>query len=252
MTQEYVVEQSNTDSDDQQNTDETTDEVIVDVKSEVNKEEKLYDKPELVCNEDKQEGKPEVDQNEHNAKAVNTGDNQKEMAPKDDCGKDTTEEIEERFVFAIENEGETESDFSRSQWQLPLKMCGMYVSYTLDIGAQANILPQLIYYSLENRPRLHKINIKLSAYNREPIPVKGKVVVREEKSKNKSFPVQFIVVPMKSNPIICLKTCERLNLIKHVMLINDSDPSIFDQYDAFGELGCLPGEYHINIHIFAE
>ena len=31
------------------------------------------------------------------------------------------------------------------------------------------------------------------------------------------------------------------------MLINDSDPSIFDEYDVFGELGCLPGECHINI-----
>ena len=68
-----------------------------------------------------------------------------------------------------------------------------------------------------------------------------------EKGKNKSFPVQFIAVPTKSNPIIGLKTCERLNLIKRVMLINDSDPSIFDEYDVFGELRCLPGEYHINI-----
>ena len=31
------------------------------------------------------------------------------------------------------------------------------------------------------------------------------------------------------------------------MLINDNDPSIFDEYDVFGELGCLPSEYHINI-----
>ena len=54
-------------------------------------------------------------------------------------------------------------------------------------------------------------------------------------------------MPTKSNPIIGLKTCERLNLIKRVMLINDSDPSIFDEYDVFGELGCLPGEYHISI-----
>ena len=29
------------------------------------------------------------------------------------------------------------------------------------------------------------------------------------------------------------------------MLINDSDPSIFDV--VFGELGCLPSEYHINV-----
>ena len=176
---------------------------------------------------------------------VNAGHNQKEMTPKGDHSKDTAEEAEELFISAIENEGETESDFSRSQWQLPLKTCGMYVTYTLDTGAQSNILPQHIYYSLGNRPRLRKSNIKLSAYNGESIPVKGKVVVRIEKGKNKSFPVQFIV-PTKSNPIIGLETCERLNLIKRVMLINDSDPSIFDEY-LFGELGCLPGEYHINI-----
>ena len=113
------------------------------------------------------------------------GDNQKEMAPKDDHGKDIAEEAEELFISAIENEGETESDFSRSQWQLPLKTCGMYVTYTSDTGAPADILPQHIYYSLENRPRLHKTNIKLSAYNGESIPVKGKVVVRIEKGKNK-------------------------------------------------------------------
>ena len=245
VTQEYIVEQSNTNSEDQQDTDKSIDESIVDVKSD-NKEEKLYDEPELMYKEDKQEEKAEVNQYEHITARVNAGDNQTEMAPKGDHSKDTAEEAEELFISAIENEGETESDFSRSQWQLPLKTCGMYVTYTLDTGAQANILPQRIYYSLENRPRLHKTNIKLSAYNGESVPAKGKVVVRIEKGKNKSFPVQFIVVPTKSNPIIGHKTCERLNLIKRVMLINDSDPSIFDEYDIFGELGCLPGEYHIN------
>ena len=218
MTQEYIVEQSNTNSEDQQDTDKSIDESIVDVKSD-NKEEKLYDEPELVYKEDKQEEKAEVNQYEHITERVNAGDNHKEMAPKGDHSKDTAEEAEELFISAIENEGETESDFSRSQWQLPLKTCGMYVTYTLDTGAQANILPLHIYYSLENRPRLHKTNIKLSAYNGESIPVKGKVVVRIEKGKNKSFLVQFIVVPTKSNPIIGLKTCERLNLIKRVMLI---------------------------------
>ena len=182
----------------------------------------MYDEPELICKEDKQEKKAELKKIENITVRVNAGANQTEMAPKVDHGKDTAEEAEELFISAIENEGETESDFSRSRWQLPLKMCGMYVTCTLDTGAQTNILPQHIYYSLEDRPRLHKTNIKLTAYNGESIPVKGKVVVRIEKGKNKSFPVQFIVVPMKSNPIIGLKTCERLNLIKRVMLINDS------------------------------
>ena len=56
MTQEYVVELLNTDSDDQHNTNETIDEVIADVRSEVNKEERLYDEPELVCKEANRKG----------------------------------------------------------------------------------------------------------------------------------------------------------------------------------------------------
>ena len=75
-------------SEDQQDTDKSIDESIVDVKSD-NKEEKLYDEPELVCKEDKQEEKAEVNQNEHITERVNAGDNQKEMAPKDDHGKNT-------------------------------------------------------------------------------------------------------------------------------------------------------------------
>ena len=126
VTQEYIVEQSNTSSEEQQGTDKSIDESIVDVKSD-NKEEKLYDEPELVCKEDTHEEKTEVNQYEHINERVNAGDNQKEMAPKGDHSKDTAEKAEELFISAIENEGETESDFSRSQWQLPLKTCGMYV-----------------------------------------------------------------------------------------------------------------------------
>ena len=94
VTQECVVEQSNANSEDQQDTDKTINEGIVDAKSEDNKEEKFYDEPELVCKEDKQQGKPKVIQNQDNTEPVNAEDNQKEIAPKDDCGKDTAEEIE--------------------------------------------------------------------------------------------------------------------------------------------------------------
>ena len=138
--------QSNTNGENQQHTNKTVAEGIVDVKSKDNKEEKFHDESELVCKEDKQEGKPEVNQNKHNTETVNAVENQNEMEPQNDCGKDTAEEIEKLFVSAIENEDETEKDFSRLQWQLPLTTCGVYVTYTLDAGAQANILPQRIYF----------------------------------------------------------------------------------------------------------
>ena len=105
-----------------------------------------------------------------------------------------------------------------------------------------------MYNLLEKRPKLHKTKVKLSSYGVESIPVVGKVIARIQKGQNKSYPVQFIVMSAKANPIIGLKTCERLNLIKRISMINNADPTIFDDFDdLFADLGCLPGTYHINI-----
>ena len=153
---------------------------------------------------------------------------------------------DELFVAAIDGEGP--DDVAQSRWQLPLLTLGMYVTYTLDTGAMCNVLPQNVYNLLEKRPKLHKTKVKFSSYRGEPIPVVGKVIARIQKGQNKSYPVQFIVVSAKANPIIGLKTCEQLNLIKCVSMINNADPTIFDDFDdLFGDLGCLPGTYHINI-----
>ena len=100
---------------------------------------------------------------------------------------------------------------AQSQWQLPLLTLGTYVTYTLDTGAMCNVLPHNVYNLPEKRPNLHKTKVKLSSYGWESIPVVGKVIARIQKGQNKSHPVQFIVVSAKANPIIGLKTCERLN-----------------------------------------
>ena len=153
---------------------------------------------------------------------------------------------DELFLAAIDGEGL--DDVAQSQWQLPLLTSGMYVTYTSDTGAMCNVLPQNVYNLLEKRPKLHKTKVKLSSYGGESIPVVGKVIARIQKGQNKSYPVQFIVVSAKANPIIGLKTCERLNLIKHISMINNADPTIFDDFDdLFGDLGCLPRTYHIDI-----
>ena len=118
----------------------------------------------------------------------------------------------------------------------------------LDTGAMCNVLPPNVYNLLEKRPKLHKTKVKLSSYEGESIPVVRKVIARIQKGQNKSYPVQFIVVSAKASPIIGLKTCERLNLIKRILMINNADPTIFDDFDdLFGDLGCLSGTYHVNI-----
>ena len=75
-----------------------------------------------------------------------------------------------------------------------------------------------------------------------------KCIARIEKVHNKTSPVQFIVVPTKSVPIMDLNSCEKLNLIKKCFIINGADTSIIDKYDSvFGDTGCLPGEYKIKV-----
>ncbi len=60
--------------------------------------------------------------------------------------------------------------------------------------------------------------------------------------------VQFFAVPTKSPPIIVLETCQNLNLIKRVLSLDDKNSHFVDNYeDVFGELGCIPGEYYINV-----
>ena len=60
--------------------------------------------------------------------------------------------------------------------------------------------------------------------------------------------MQFFVVTTRSSPIIGLKACEKLNLIKRIYQLNKNYDELLQRYDStFGDLGCLPGEYHINI-----
>ena len=103
-----------------------------------------------------------------------------------------------------------------------------------DTWAQVNVLPLDVYNSLQKKPKLHRSKVKLTAYDGGGITVKGKYAAFLKTEAKKDYPVQFFVVPTKSPPIIGLETCQILNLINE---------------DVFGELGCIPGEYHIHVNV---
>ena len=44
-----------------------------------------------------------------------------------------------------------------------------------------------------------------------------------------------------------LETCQRLNLIKRVEILNCDDANFMPSQDVFGEIGCLCGEHHIQV-----
>ena len=46
-------------------------------------------------------------------------------------------------------------------------------SFKIDSGAEANIIPENSVRTLKKKPKIHKPNTKLTAYNGSSIPVEG-------------------------------------------------------------------------------
>ena len=96
--------------------------------------------------------------------------------------------------------------------------------------------------------KIHSTNAELTACNGGNIEVLGKCTLRVGKLNRKTYPAECFVVDTHSPSIIGLKTCEKLNLIKRIYLVNDVDPSLLEEFaDTFGNIGCLPGENKIKV-----
>ena len=71
--------------------------------------------------------------------------------------------------------------------------------------------------------------IELAAYNSTKIPVLGKCILRVL-HKGKMVPIMFIVAETDSMAILGLDTCEKLNIVKRIMLVNKENPDIIQEF----------------------
>ena len=102
----------------------------------------------------------------------------------------------ERPEFFVGTVGDNTNESSATMpWKLPILTSGTNVTYRLDTGSQVNIIPQNIYYSLHNKPRLHRAKEKLTAYDGNEIPVIGKCIVSLIRKGKTSIPAQMFDVP---------------------------------------------------------
>ena len=185
----------------------------------------------------------EDDDFEYLLSSLSTNNSHHSAQKQDDLvSKPDSENTSEEFFISNIN---GKSDENR--WEVSLNTCGTDVSYMLDTGAQVNVLPEKVYRTLTKRPRLSPTKAKLTAYDGGNIPVQGKCITHINQGSNKTVPVQFFVVKTEAFPIIGLKTCEQLNLIKRVYKLDVGYDSMLENYDVFGDLGCLPEEYHIHV-----
>jgi hypothetical protein len=158
--------------------------------------------------------------------------------------------------FFVEELGSQDSE---NEWIIPMEVNDTTVSFKLDTGAQVNILPVDQYKRLKHRPQLQKTDMKIRGYTGAKIPIIGSCIC-EVTHKSGTLQLPFLITTVgegtkKYQPVLGLKACEKLELIKAIWNIEAlSTPSV-SRYkilkeefgDVFDGLGCLPGEYKINI-----
>ncbi|PIK45343.1 hypothetical protein BSL78_17808 [Apostichopus japonicus] len=100
-----------------------------------------------------------------------------------------------------------------NEWLVDMAVGKRKVQFKMDTGAQANILP-FSYKKAANGKALHKTRVKLSTYSGETLPVLGKCMLMC-KHNGQNNNAEFLVVNMKSQPILALQSCEKFGLIQN-------------------------------------
>ena len=136
-----------------------------------------------------------------------------------------------------------------SAWLSTLTTTNGNITCKLDTGAEASVLPTSVYNQLPIKPQLKPTNINLSAYGGATINPIGTCLLQCQ-SKDQHHNVKFYVVTVDSQPILGLRDCEKLGLVKRLDVIETGQLTktlIKEQYKSvFTSLGNL-GKYHITL-----
>lgn len=138
-----------------------------------------------------------------------------------------------------------------SAWYSLIQVEDKTVKFKLDTGAEANIIPQSLYYKLPGHV-LRSTKAKLSTYGNNIVTPIGRTTLP---CKTKNEPVtkdlDFYVVGFKATPILGLSACKTLKLIEKIDLIEKVDFTkeslLKNNRDVFHGLGKFEGKYHIDI-----
>ncbi|XP_063630684.1 uncharacterized protein LOC134801996 [Cydia splendana] len=142
---------------------------------------------------------------------------------------------------------------SSSDWSIDLTFgADVTINFKLDTGADANILPirYLSQVGLAEQD-LSKTCIKYKSYSANDIIVLGTCHLKVQ-YKNNFYILEFVIadVPSYVVPVLGRESCSELEvvrLIKDISVIQDYEYIFHEYNDVFEGLGCMPGEYKIEI-----
>ena len=158
----------------------------------------------------------------------------------EDTSSDTNSEPQV-FIHALQVH-----DIMGSSWLSTVHTEGGKITFKLDTGAEASILPMKVYKKLKRQPMIDSTDTMLSAYGGSVIkPVSTCNLTCG--SKVGSSTIMFYVVSIAAQAILGLEDCITLGLIQRVHAIQVQVMlKEIDFGDVFKDLGNI-GDYHITL-----
>ncbi|XP_025836313.1 uncharacterized protein LOC112906430 [Agrilus planipennis] len=138
-----------------------------------------------------------------------------------------------------------------NQWRTELNIAEKTVSFKIDTGAMANVLPFNMFSSLGlSKNIIRKTNTMLNSYTGDKLKVLGKCEVPCIKDGN-TYLLNFFVVNSNTEAILGLETSINLKLIMKIDRLNkikNEYSNIIEKFkDVFNGIGCFGSPYQIII-----
>lgn len=135
---------------------------------------------------------------------------------------------------------------SKREWTSIVSVNGHSIKMKLDCGSEANVMPKTIYDKIHPQQAPGRSRAKLTTYSGEKLKVVGKSLEMVE-HKGKFYPVEFIVVDHKAQPILGIEACDEMKLVQKIDALSKKQ-NLLDEYEeVFTGMGEVPGMYHITL-----
>lgn len=142
------------------------------------------------------------------------------------------------FIDAINGESKSNTLSKSTSWFQKIRINDRIINFKLDTGAEVNVLP-LQYLNKLKHVQLKECLSRLEAYDGTQLKTVG-VAEIICMSDNEISCQKFVVVETNSVPILGLKGCIELNLVKRIDNISNIDKKeqfIKENIDVFEGLG---------------
>lgn len=140
---------------------------------------------------------------------------------------------------------------NKLEWYKYVKIKNKFIKFKLDSGAQVNIIPNYYVQKYKWNNLVKKVDMKLESYGGFKIAPKG-LLKTSVQVRNVETIAEFLIVDLVNcTPILGLKTCIELGLLKRIDTvaeeINERTKFINENKDVFTGLGAFPDKCTIKI-----